>query len=264
MNETLVVEIMFILKKILGNLMMPLSFSLVLLLIGLALLWFSRQQSEKQFWGKLLVSLGTGILLITSLPFASQALNGSLERNHPPLFSTPTNLEYVVVLGHGHRTDPYLPPRQQLSSASYYRLMEGLRLMRANPQATLLLSGFGGSDPVSNAHLYRVVARQYGTPAGRIQIFEQAKDTAEEAALIAPIIKNHKSALVTSASHMPRSLSLFNALGAEPIPASTYFLGKNPQNPLFFYERLPGAGNLSSFTVGWHEIVGSLWRKVRG
>lgn len=135
--------------------------------------------------------------------------------------------------------------------------------MRANPQAMLLLSGFGGSDPVSNAHLYRVVARQYGIPKARIQIFEQAKDTAEEAALIAPIIKQHKSALVTSASHMPRSLDLFYALGAEPVASPIYFLGKKPQNPLFFYERLPKAGSLSSFTIGWHEIIGSLWRKIR-
>ena len=244
--------------------MMPLSFSLVLLLLGLALLWFSRQQSQKQTVGKLLVSLGTGILLFTSLSFTSQGLVSSLERSNPPLFTAPKNLEYVIVLGNGHRTDPYLPPRQQLSSASYYRLMEGLRLMQANPGATLLLSGYGGSDPVSNAHLYRVVAREYGIPAGRIQIFEKARDTAEEAALIAPVIKHHKSALVTSASHMPRSLDLFYAQGVKPIPAPTLFLSKQPQNPLFFYEHLPGVGNLGRFTVAWHEIVGSLWRKLRG
>jgi uncharacterized SAM-binding protein YcdF (DUF218 family) len=168
------------------------------------------------------------------------------------------------VLGHGHRTDPYLPPQQQLSLASYYRLMEGLRLMRVNPGAKLLLSGYGGSDPVSNAHLYRVVARQYGVPAGRIKIFEKVRDTAEEAALIAPIIKGHTSALVTSASHMPRSLDLFHAQGVKPIPAPTFFLGKQSQNPLFFYERLPGAENLSGFTVAWHEIVASFWRKLQG
>jgi uncharacterized SAM-binding protein YcdF (DUF218 family) len=255
---------MFILKKLLGNLMMPLSFSLMLLLLGLALLWFSRQQSKKQFWGKVLVSLAAGLLLVTSVPFTSQYLVVSLERANPPLFAAPRNLDYVVVLGHGHRTDPYLPPQQQLSSASFYRLMEGLRLIRANPGAKLLLSGYGGSDPVSNAHLYGVVARQYGVPAGRIKVFEKARDTAEEAALIAPIIKEHKSALVTSASHMPRSLALFHAQGAEPIPAPTFFLGKEPQNPLFFYEHFPGAGSLSGFTTAWHEVVGSFWRKIRG
>ncbi len=235
----------------------------MLLVLGLLLLWFSRQQSRKQFWGKLFISLGTGLLLLSSLPSASYLLNSTLERNYPPVFSAPANLDYVVVLGHGHRSDPFLPPRQQLSFASYYRLMEGLRLMRANPRATLVLSGYGGSDAVSNAHLSRVVAREYGIPAARIKLFEKARDTAEEAALVAPLIKAHKSALVTSASHMPRSLQLFQAHGVEPVPAPVFYLAKEPQNPLFFYERLPGAGNLGSFTVGWHEIVGSLWQSLR-
>lgn len=258
------IESLFILKKLLGNLLMPLSFSLLLLLLGLLLLWFSHQQSRKQLWGKLLLSLGTAILLVSSLPFASIALNSPLERSNPPLFIAPGGLQYVIVLGHGHRSDPFLPPRQQLSSASYYRLMEGLRLMQVNPGATLLLSGYGGSDPVSNAHLSSVVAREHGVSAGRIQIFEQARDTAEEAALIAPIIMNHKSALVTSASHMPRALSLFRAHGVEPIPSPTFFIAKQPQSSLFFYERLPGAGHLDDVTTAWHEMVGSLWRKIRG
>lgn len=258
------IDHMFILKKLLGNLMMPLSFSLLLLLVGLLLLWLSRQQSKKQFWGKLFISLATGLLLVVSLPTTSLALNISLERSNPPLLIAPTDLEYVIVLGNGHRSDPHLPPSQQLSSPSYYRLMEGLRLMRASLGATLLLTGYGGSDPVSNAHLYRIVALQFGIPAEQIQIFESPRDTAEEAAVLAPLIKNHKSALVTSASHMPRSLSLFNALGVEPIPSPTFYLGKKPQSPLYFYEHLPRAGHLNDVTIAWHEMVGSLWRKLRG
>ena len=243
---------------------MPLSFSLVLLILGLALLWFSKQYSGKQWLGKMMISVGTVVLLVTSLPFASTALNSSLEREYPPLYSPPTDLQYVIVLGHGHRSDPYLPPRQQLSDASYYRVMEGLRLMQANPQATLVLSGYGGSDPVSNAHLAQVVASQYGVPDQQIQTFESAQDTGDEAALIVPLIQQQKSALVTSASHMPRALAFFHALGADPVPAPTYYLSKQPQNPLFFYERLPSAGNLGGFTVAWHEIIGSLWQKIRG
>jgi len=254
---------MFLLKKILGNLMMPLSFSLLLLLLGLMLLWFSHQQSKKQLWGKLLISLGTVLLLISSLPYTSQLLTVSLERNHPPLFTAPTDLEYVIVLGGRHRNDPYLPPRYQLNSASYYRVMEGIRLMQANPGATLLLSGYGGSEPISNAQAASIVARQYGISAKQIRLVETPKDTAQEAALIAPIIKQHKSALVTSASHMPRALSLFHAQGANPLPAPTLFLGKEPQNALFMYEQLPRADNLGGSTAAWHEIFGSLWQKIR-
>lgn len=254
---------MFILKKLIGNLMMPLSFSLALLLLGLALLWFSHQRSNKQLIGKLFISLATVILLITSLPFAALSLNQSLERQHSPLRVLPTNLDYIIVLGHGHRSDPFLLPQQQLSTASFARLMEGVRLMQANPTAVLLLSGYGGSDPISNAKLSSIVAQQYVIPRNKIKIFETAQDTQQEAALLAPIIKQSASALVTSASHMPRSLKYFQEQGIEPIAVPTYFIGKTPQAPLLIHERLPHAGNLESFSVAWHEVVGSLWNKIR-
>jgi len=243
--------------------LMPLPFSLMLLVFGLLLLWFSRRQSWMQTAGKVIVSLSTGILIIVSLPVSSQWLNISLEREYSPIHEVPRNLDYVIVLGGGHLSDPYLPPHQQLSAPSYYRIMEGLRLMRANPGATLLLSGYGGSDPVSNAKISSIVARQNGIPEGQIRLFETAQDTAEEAALMASIIKKHRSALVTSASHMPRALSYFHALDVAPMPSPTLFLGKEPQNKRFFYQRLPSARSLNELTVAWHEVVGSAWRKVR-
>jgi uncharacterized SAM-binding protein YcdF (DUF218 family) len=261
--NSIMMDITFIVKKLLGTLLMPLPFSLILLLLGLIFLWFSHEQSKKQFLGKLFVSLGAAILLVASLPASSLLLNTSLERANPPLRIAPIDLEYVIVLGGGHRSDPYLPPHLQLSISSHYRVMEGIRLMRANPDATLLLSGYGGSDPVSNARLASMVAKEFGIPEAKIKLIERAKDTAEEAALIAPIIDQHKSALVTSASHMPRSLQWFHALGVEPVPSPTYFLGKEPQSRPFFYEQLPGAGNLHKVTVAWHEIVGSAWQKIR-
>jgi len=253
---------MFILKKLIGTLLMPLPFSLMLLLLGLMLLWFSAQYSRKQVWAKWLISLGVGVLLISSLPQASLLLNRMLERENLPLLSMPSDLDYVIVLGGGHISDPYLPPQEQLSSASYRRVMLGFRLMRANPGATLLLSGYGGSDPVSNARVASRTAQQYGISKERIQLFETARDTADEAALIAPVIVNHKSALVTSASHMPRALSLFHAQGVSPVAAPTVYLGKERQSTAYFYQQLPGADNLSEVTVAWHEIVGSLWRKI--
>lgn len=254
---------MFLLKSYLGALLMPLPFSLVLLLIGLLLLWFSDRWSRKQLLGKLLVSAGVGVLLVASLPSTSLMLGVSLERNFPPLFEAPTDLEYVIVLGGGHRSDPNLPSHEQLDSSTYRRVMQGVSLMRANPDATLLVSGYGGSDPVSSAELASTVAQQAGIPSAQIQLFDVARDTEEEAKLIAPLIKQHKTALVTSASHMPRALSFFHAQGVKPVPAPTDYFGKEPQNSLFFYQKLPKAGALAEVTAAWHEIVGVLWREIK-
>lgn len=134
--------------------------------------------------------------------------------------------------------------------------------MRANPKAALLVSGYGGSDPVSSAELASIVAMEQGIPSERIQLFETARDTAEEAKLVAPIVKGHKSALVTSASHMPRAMSLFRAEGVEPVAAPTDYLGKEPQSPLFFYQKLPHARDLNAVTAAWHEILGRWWRAI--
>jgi len=254
---------MFIVKKLLGNLLMPLSFSLLLLLLGLALLWWSQADSRKQSWGKLLVSLGAGILLLASLPFSSARLSSQVERAYPPVFSAPTNLQYVVVLGGGMHIDPFLPPRQQLGPASYYRIMEGIRLMQANPRATLLVSGYGGSEPISNAQLYSLVAQEYHIPASRIRLFESPRDTAEEAALMAPIIKQSNSALVTSASHMRRALPMFQALGANPLPAPVGFSAGKPQNTPYLYERLPSSTDLDQVSNAWRELLGRIWEQVR-
>lgn len=254
---------MFILKKLLGGLLMPLPFSLVLLISGVLLLWFSHRWSAKQTWGKILLSFGIAILILTSLPYPAQQLNLKFEREYPPVVAAPTDLDYVMVLGGGHRSDPYLPASQQLHIPSFYRLMEGLRLIQANPGATLILSGYGGSDPLSNAQLEAEVAQQYGMDPSRIRLIDTARDTEDEATLIAPIIRGHKSALVTSASHMPRALKYFHAQGLKPLPAPTLFLAKNPQNRLFAYEQLPSANNLARFTVAWHEVIGKIWQWVR-
>jgi uncharacterized SAM-binding protein YcdF (DUF218 family) len=254
---------MFLLKKLVGALLMPLPFSLMLLILGLLLLWFSHRHSRKQLFGKLFVSLGTVVLLIASLPYTALVSGSSLERRYPPLFTQPVDLEYVIVLGGGHRSDPYLPPREQLGLTLYHRLMEGINLVQANPGATLLLSGYEGSDPVSDARLAGIVARQLGVADERIRLFESARDTAEEAALIAPVIKGHKSALVTSASHMPRAMRFFHAHGVSPVPSPTAYLVREPQSPLYFYQQLPQAGNLGTVTLVWREMLGSLWQKIR-
>lgn len=254
---------MFVFKKILGNLLMPLSFSLLLLLLGLALLWLSDAQSRNQFRGKLVLSLGVVILLLSSLPFSSARLSSAVERNYAPIFTAPHNLDFVVVLGGGMDIDPFLPPRAQLGVASYYRLMEGIRLIKANPRAILLVSGYGGSEPISNAQLYSMVAQEYGIARSRIRLFETPRDTQEEAALIAPIIKQGNSALVTSASHMRRAMGLFQALGANPLPAPVGFSSGKPQNTPYFYERLPRSRDLDKVTMAWHELLGRIWAQIR-
>jgi hypothetical protein len=54
-----------------------------------------------------------------------------------------------------------------------------------------------------------------------------SKDTKDQAIHIRKILDNNSFILVTSASHMPRSIVLFRKQGLQPIPAPTDFWVKN-------------------------------------
>jgi uncharacterized SAM-binding protein YcdF (DUF218 family) len=66
---------MFLFKKIVPQFLFPVPLVLELLLLGLALLWFTRRQRA----GRVLVSAGTGLLLIFSNAFVSHLLLRPLE-----------------------------------------------------------------------------------------------------------------------------------------------------------------------------------------
>jgi len=70
----------FVLKKWLGQLLMPLPFSLSLLLVALLLLWFTRFQKT----GKLLATLSLLIVALMGMRPVSYELARGLEQTYPP------------------------------------------------------------------------------------------------------------------------------------------------------------------------------------
>ena len=83
----------FAIKKWLGQLLMPLPFSLSLLLLALLLLWFTRFQKT----GKLLATLSLLIVALMGTRPVSYELARPLEQTFPPLRGEPAS-------GHpGHR-----------------------------------------------------------------------------------------------------------------------------------------------------------------
>ena len=141
---------MFLFKKIVPLFFFPVPLCLELLLVGLALLWFTRRQRA----GKILVSAGAGLLLILSYAFVPDLLLRPLEQKYPPVADLAAGQagpnaaqagKYIVVLGGGHTSDPKLPVTSQISAESLYRVLEGVRLYKAGPGRKLILSGGGGS-----------------------------------------------------------------------------------------------------------------------
>ncbi len=237
--------------------LMPLPVCLALGVVG----WVLWARGRRKKSGQALVALALLLLAVLGLPPVGSALVGRLERDVRPFSGGP--VDYVVVLGSGHVSDAELPVSSRLSEVALFRLVEGLRIAQAQPLSTLVLSGYGGADPRPNAEVYRDVAIALGFPVARIVTEGRPRTTSEEAELLEPLLRGHRFALVTSATHMPRALAIFEARGLTPVPAPTGYLGT--RGPGFrALDLVPDAGALSLTHRAWYEALSRLWARIRG
>lgn len=212
-----------------------------------------------------MVSVGSILFLVLSFkPFPDMLLQ-RLEYKYPPVLSVKeiSDANWVVVLGGGHTTDPKLPATGQISATALIRLVEGIRLHRLIPDSKLLLSGGGAFDPVPEAKTMAQIAQSLGINKQDLILESLSKDTKDEARLIKDIVGSKKFLLVTSASHMPRSMAIFMKEGLHPIPAPTGHLVKEIPctGPSCFF---PSPGNLEKAQCAVYEYMGFAWAKIRG
>src|SRR5665647_3210045 len=137
---------MFVMKKIVTLFFYPICLCLGILILGLFCLWATRRQRL----GKVLMALGTVLLLLFSTSFISLWLLVPLEQRYPALLhpetvswepESSTSPKWIVVLGGGHVSDPRLPANSQISAAALGRVVEGVRLHKAVPDSSSLLPG---------------------------------------------------------------------------------------------------------------------------
>jgi uncharacterized SAM-binding protein YcdF (DUF218 family) len=252
---------MFLLKKIVGTMFLPLPVCLVILILGVVILWFSR----KQRLGKTVVTLGTVLLLILSFNLTSSAILAPLENAYPPILNPAPlrDVKWIVVLSGGHISDPRVPITSRIGGSTLVRLVEGIRLHRLIPGSRLLLSGSGVFDPESSGRIMADMAVALGVDRSDLVLEEDSRDTYEQALCVKKIVGRDRFILVTRAAHMPRSVALFRKQGMDPIPAPTEHMVKTRENissGIFF----PLASNLEMVESAVHEYMGLLWGKMRG
>jgi uncharacterized SAM-binding protein YcdF (DUF218 family) len=253
---------MFFFKKLVGPFLMPVPFCLALLLLGLLLFWFTRRQRA----GKWLATLGASALLLLGYGVVSSRLLGSLEWQHAPVTdvsATAGRVRWVVVLGGGSSADARVPAAMRLSEGSLARLVEGVRLQRQLPGSRLLLSGGSvfGSD--ADAETMRALAVELGVDPAALDLDTFSPDTETQAEVVRARVGAEEFYLVTSASHMRRSLALFRKAGTNPLPAPTHFITQSNRSlsPADFF---PSSGGLRRAEAATYEYLGLAWAKVRG
>ena len=183
---------LFTLKKVIGNMLLPLPLMLLIIGAGLALLWFSRFQKT----GKIFISIGWLALLLLSLqPIADRLLR--------PIDNSLPRLNEGIRL---------------------WRENPGSKL--------IFTGGVAKTNTVSTAEVGARVAQSLGVPREQIITLDLPKDTEEEAAAVKQAIGDAPFLLVTSASHLPRAMIFFQQEGLNPLPAPANQLAiDSPLNP---------------------------------
>jgi len=259
---------MFFVKKLVSSFLMPMPMVMGLIAAGLALLWFTKRQRL----GKILVTSGLSVFFLTGCDWFGELALAPLESRYPALFvgATPTdadrtaaNARFIVVLGSGHHSDARRPPTEQLSWPGTRRLLEGLRLHQRIPGAKLVVSGWGGNDPVPHAEVAARAARALGVPESDLLLQSKPRDTEEEARTIKETVGSAPFVVVTSAAHLPRAMGLLRKLGLAPIPApADVTSGKAPG--LHLGDLFPAAENVRRVESAIHEYLGLIWSGLRG
>jgi uncharacterized SAM-binding protein YcdF (DUF218 family) len=209
---------LFTIKKVIAAVFMPLPIALLLIFIGL---WLAGRRRPT---GLFLAGAGAMVILLASWGPVADALLLPLEKKYPPLLDAGKyrGKIAIVVLGSGYNPDPSLPVTSQLADSAMIRLSEGIRLYRQLPGARLVLTGGSVFDSGAAAHGYAEAAQALGVPGKDLAILDTPRDTAQEAQAVRKLLgERHALLLVTSASHMPRSMDLFQKAGLSPMPAPT-------------------------------------------
>jgi uncharacterized SAM-binding protein YcdF (DUF218 family) len=246
-------EIGFFLKKFVSFFVEPYGIVLTLFIIGLYLLFMKKQSLAKGF---LLVACGM-LFLFSYRPF-SNFLAKNLEEQYPK-YTYQQSVKYIHVLGNGHNTDPEQPLSSQISSAGLKRVLEGVFIHKQIEGSKLIFTGYEGDTNTSNAQMNASLAMALGVKPEEIIIEPKPKDTKEEALFTKSLIADEPFILVTSATHMPRAMKLFNSLGLHPIAAPSDFIKDEFKG--FFVA--PDVNSFCNSERAVHEYIGILWSKIK-
>lgn len=245
------IEALFLLKKIISALILPPTSLVLLAFLGL---WLSRKHPKT---GRSLATLSLVTLLILSLPVTGNALLQSLETEPPISAAQLKEVQAIVILGGGKNNQaPEFGNVDTINRWTLQRLRYGAFLQEQTGKPILVTGGgLFGERPEADAMAETL---QRDLHAKTIWIEGQSKDTAENAAFSATILKEHgiqRIALISQAWHLPRAIKLFEQQGFTVYPAPTGYTYEDNE-PVIRW--LPKASALDKSAIALKEYLGRL------
>ena len=224
----------------------PLTVGLAMLSAGLVIA-VRRQRMGVSVgrWGVALVSVALAWLWLWSTPLMTRMIGLPLERSYPPqLAETMPEADAILLLGGGVGANTNASPYAEMLSPAD-RVWHAARLFRAGRAPKITLSGGGVKESTVP------LLKDFGVPEDALVYFEGARNTEDEARMIAAYFKTEgvespRLLLVTSAWHMRRAEWLFKRAGLDVVPAATDYAStvRFEAEPIGCADFLPDAYNL--------------------
>jgi uncharacterized SAM-binding protein YcdF (DUF218 family) len=258
----------FLLKKLISFYLAPLPLCVGLLVIGLVFCLSVRRERL----GRRIVLAAAVLLFLFSNRFVSMRLLGPLEAQYPAVPEVPAGARIpdsiaacrvVAVLGGGHKEMPDISATSQLSSSALARIVEATRILRMLPNARLVVSGPGEPGHPSHASVLAAAAKSLGVDAARITLIDSARDTEDESFAFARLLGGERTALITSAWHMPRAAHLFRKAGVNFVCCPADYIAKDDSH-FYWSDFAFDTESLQRSTLAVHELIGLLWLRLRG
>lgn len=257
------------LSKLLPLFVYPLGLSCLLIIVALVTLW------RRPKWAATSLILALLILGLSGNAWVTTQWVRSLEQQYRPLMTVP-QADAIVVLGGA--THPWISPRPWVEvTEAGDRPLYGAQLYLQKKAPLVILSGgripWHGKRAPESSDMAELV-KAMGVPATAIVEEPDSLNTRENAVNVKKILdqrKINRILLVTSATHMPRSIKIFQKLGIDAIPAPTDFLiadAISSQDGLSVQARIldniPSAAYLDQTTAAIKEYIGYFIYWLRG
>ena len=231
----------FYIKKLITFILLPPT---LFILIFLLIAFLSRRKAVK-----LIAFSGALMLYLLSIEPVKDMLYRPLESSYQRVEHI--EADAIVVLGGGSYKTGIL------KEDSMKRLLTGF-LLHKRHNLPIILSGGAVLGNLPEAEVMKQVLEELGVDKGSIITESRSRDTHENAKYVKEICQQRnfkKVVLVTSAYHMPRSVSSFKKAGLDVVPYPTDFKQDKRYN---VYSLVPSVGVLHDSTKAVREHLGNL------
>lgn len=226
----------FVLSKLLWALVAPLNLLALILFAGAGLMFTRFARGGR----RLVVLAAAGFFVFGVLPVGAFMLRALEDRFPAPPADMPAPAGIIVLGGGVNEVVTRLRGPVELSGSGD-RMTEAAILARRFPQARLVFTGGSAAvfgSPYREAHAARQLFLGLGLPPEQLVFEDESRNTFENAIFTRDLVKpkaGERWLLVTSASHMPRSVGIFRKAGFEvtPYPVDYNTLGTPGDFSLF-------------------------------